>query len=120
MYYTLFIIDFSFNKTQPLLEGKEEDKARKGFVEGRKDNVAKNENAPESSSFGTANLGSVAAGGRYDKLVGMFLPPCSSSSKPEGVPCVGVSFGVERLFTIMEHQLRNNVYLLLIYFSDFW
>jgi len=41
-------------------------------------------------------VGSIAAGGRYDGLVGMFSP----SGAP--VPCVGVSIGVERVFTIME------------------
>ena len=37
-------------------------------------------------------VGSIAAGGRYDELVGMF------KSRP--VPCVGVSIGVARVFTI--------------------
>jgi histidyl-tRNA synthetase len=45
-----------------------------------------------------ANFGSIAAGGRYDKLVGMF------SGKE--VPAVGVSIGIERVFAIMETQLR--------------
>ena len=41
-------------------------------------------------------LGSVAAGGRYDDLVGKFVGDGSS------VPCVGVSFGFERLFALLE------------------
>jgi histidyl-tRNA synthetase len=41
-------------------------------------------------------VGSIAAGGRYDNLVGMFSP---SNTK---VPCVGVSIGLERVFAIME------------------
>ncbi|KAI8499948.1 Histidine--tRNA ligase, cytoplasmic [Branchiostoma belcheri] len=41
-------------------------------------------------------VGSVAGGGRYDGLVGMFDP------KGKKVPCVGVSIGIERLFSIME------------------
>uniref|UniRef100_A0A182QC12 histidine--tRNA ligase n=1 Tax=Anopheles farauti TaxID=69004 RepID=A0A182QC12_9DIPT len=41
-------------------------------------------------------VGSVAGGGRYDNLVGMFNP------KRKQVPCVGVSIGVERLFSILE------------------
>ncbi|XP_071951017.1 histidine--tRNA ligase, cytoplasmic-like isoform X2 [Antedon mediterranea] len=41
-------------------------------------------------------VGSVAGGGRYDGLVGMFDP------KGKKVPCVGVSIGVERVFSIME------------------
>jgi len=46
-------------------------------------------------------VGSVAGGGRYDKLVGMF-----SGSKRD-VPCVGVSIGIERLFSIMEANLAK-------------
>ncbi len=46
-------------------------------------------------------VGSIAAGGRYDGLVGMF------SSSTEQTPCVGVSIGVERLFAIMEERART-------------
>jgi len=45
-------------------------------------------------------VGSVAAGGRYDELVGMFAP------KGRSVPCVGVSFGIERLFTLVERKAQ--------------
>ena len=45
-------------------------------------------------------VGSVAAGGRYDYLVGMFDP------KHRNVPCVGVSIGIERLFAIMEAKAK--------------
>lgn len=41
-------------------------------------------------------IGSVAGGGRYDNLVGMF------DAKGKQVPCVGVSIGVERIFAILE------------------
>ncbi len=44
-------------------------------------------------------FGSIAAGGRYDNLVGMF------SKQP--VPAVGVSLGIERVFAIMEQQLQD-------------
>merc|ERR1712107_186003 len=46
-------------------------------------------------------VGSVAGGGRYDGLVGMFDP------KGRSVPCVGVSIGIERLFSIMETNLAK-------------
>lgn len=39
-------------------------------------------------------VGSVAAGGRYDQLVGMF------SGRP--IPCVGISFGIDRIISIMK------------------
>ncbi|XP_066479247.1 histidine--tRNA ligase, cytoplasmic [Tiliqua scincoides] len=46
------------------------------------------------------SVGSVAGGGRYDGLVGMFDP------KGRKVPCVGVSIGIERIFSIMEQKLE--------------
>lgn len=46
----------------------------------------------------TVSVGSVAGGGRYDGLVGMFDP------KGRKVPCVGVSIGIERIFSIMEQK----------------
>merc|ERR1719309_743061 len=47
------------------------------------------------------SVGSVAGGGRYDGLVGMFDP------KGRSVACVGVSIGIERLFSIMEANLAK-------------
>lgn len=44
------------------------------------------------------DVGSIAGGGRYDNLVGMF------SKSNQQIPCVGVSFGVERIFTILEQR----------------
>ena len=46
-------------------------------------------------------VGSVAGGGRYDELVGMFDP------KRRVVPCVGVSIGIERIFSILEVRARG-------------
>ncbi|XP_026466839.1 histidine--tRNA ligase, cytoplasmic-like isoform X2 [Ctenocephalides felis] len=48
-----------------------------------------------------SGVGSVAGGGRYDNLVGMF------DSKNKQVPCVGVSIGVERIFAVLEARLQN-------------
>jgi len=47
------------------------------------------------------SIGSVAGGGRYDNLVGMFHP------KNKTIPCVGISIGVERLFTVIEARLAK-------------
>ncbi len=41
-----------------------------------------------------SGLGTLGAGGRYDRLVGMFLG--------RDIPAVGISFGVERILTAME------------------
>ena len=51
----------------------------------------------------SGTVGSVAGGGRYDNLVGMFDP------RGKQVPCVGVSIGVERIFSVLEakHTAEN-------------
>lgn len=56
--------------------------------------------APAPAEEEPLNVGSVAAGGRYDGLVGMFDP------KGRKVPCVGLSIGVERIFSIVEQRLE--------------
>ena len=48
----------------------------------------------------SVSVGSVAGGGRYDGLVGMFDP------KGKKVPCVGVSIGIERVFSILESRAQ--------------
>jgi len=47
---------------------------------------------------GNTQVGSIGGGGRYDNLVSMF----QESSKV--TPCVGVSVGIERVFTLMEER----------------
>ncbi len=46
-----------------------------------------------------ANVGSIAGGGRYDNLIGMF------SGKQ--IPSVGGSLGIERIFNILEKKLTD-------------
>jgi histidyl-tRNA synthetase len=48
----------------------------------------------------TDKVGSIAGGGRYDGLVGMF------SNK--SIPAVGVSVGIERIFSILEEKAKND------------
>ncbi|XP_071126403.1 histidine--tRNA ligase, cytoplasmic-like isoform X1 [Mytilus edulis] len=50
----------------------------------------------------SVSVGSVAGGGRYDGLVGMFDP------KGRKVPCVGVSIGIERVFSILESRATSS------------
>jgi len=59
----------------------------------KKKSKSKSKDGEEEEQVG---VGSVAGGGRYDGLVGMF------DAKGKMVPCVGVSIGIERLFSIME------------------
>ena len=48
------------------------------------------------------DVGSVLGGGRYDNLVGMF------SKNKKQVPCVGISFGIERIITVLERLLKDS------------
>lgn len=60
--------------------------------------VTEAQNGAPGSTEESVSVGSVAGGGRYDGLVGMFDP------KGRKVPCVGVSIGIERVFSIMEQK----------------
>jgi histidyl-tRNA synthetase len=46
-----------------------------------------------------AGLGSIAGGGRYDELIGMF--------SKDRIPAIGISIGIERLFTILEKKYKD-------------
>lgn len=48
--------------------------------------------------------GSIAAGGRYDGLVGLL-----SDNNKHNVPCVGVSIGIERILAIIEEQMADDM-----------
>ena len=54
----------------------------------------------DRSADPTIGVGSIAAGGRYDDLVGMF------SGKGQ-IPCVGISFGVDRIFSITKSRMEK-------------
>lgn len=55
----------------------------------------------EAAQTGESRVGSIAAGGRYDGLVGMF--------SGREVPAVGVSIGIERILTIMEDHAKGKI-----------
>lgn len=55
----------------------------------------------DRSNDPTVGVGSVAAGGRYDNLVSMF-------SGKKQIPCVGISFGVDRIFSITKQRLAQD------------
>lgn len=48
------------------------------------------------------SVGSIAAGGRYDDLIGMF------DANGTTVPCVGISVGVERIFSILQTKMAKD------------
>ncbi|KAL8898850.1 MAG: hypothetical protein Q9207_006495 [Kuettlingeria erythrocarpa] len=55
----------------------------------------------DRSNDPSVGVGSVAAGGRYDELVGMFSPKAQ-------IPCVGISFGVDRIFSITKARIEKD------------
>lgn len=55
----------------------------------------------DSKDGEVVGVGSVCGGGRYDNLVGMF------AAKQKTVPCVGLSIGVERIFSILENKAKR-------------
>jgi len=48
----------------------------------------------EAKAPGEVNMGSIGGGGRYDDLTGLFGVP--------GIPGVGISFGVDRIYDVLE------------------
>ena len=48
----------------------------------------------EAKAPATVHIGSIGGGGRYDDLTGLFGVP--------GIPGVGISFGVDRIYDVME------------------
>ncbi|KAI8058148.1 mitochondrial and cytoplasmic histidine-tRNA ligase Hrs1 [Syncephalis plumigaleata] len=65
--------------------------------------VAKPADSKFENSEESVGIGSIAAGGRYDELVGMFAAAAGGkkSSSAQRIPCVGVSLGVERIFSVL-------------------
>ncbi|RFU25436.1 hypothetical protein B7463_g10902, partial [Scytalidium lignicola] len=61
----------------------------------------KRDNEEDRSDDPSVGIGSIAAGGRYDNLVNMFSPK-------RQIPCVGVSFGVDRIFAIMKARMEKD------------
>ncbi|KAL3486664.1 hypothetical protein BJX62DRAFT_17787 [Aspergillus germanicus] len=64
-----------------------------GFAQSQNKKKSKSNKSDDPN----VGVGSIAAGGRYDDLVNMF-------AKKRQIPCVGISFGVDRIFTIMKQR----------------
>ncbi|KAK6541188.1 Cytoplasmic and mitochondrial histidine tRNA synthetase [Orbilia ellipsospora] len=67
----------------------------------KKAKINKDDPDADRSDDDTVGVGSIAAGGRYDDLVGMF----SGKAK---IPCVGISFGVDRIYSIIRKRLEDS------------
>jgi histidyl-tRNA synthetase len=68
---------------------------------------AKGPDGEEEIDESQVGVGSIAAGGRYDELVGMFATAAAGGKKAAGIPCVGVSVGVERVFSILSQKMKE-------------
>jgi histidyl-tRNA synthetase len=68
-------------------------KAKKSAADGEEEEIDES----------TVGVGSIAAGGRYDNLVGMFTAAAAGDEKKkaQSMPCVGVSIGLDRVFAIL-------------------
>ncbi|OQE24622.1 hypothetical protein PENSTE_c007G01538 [Penicillium steckii] len=96
-YYTGVIYEVVTEGSAPAVQS-DAPEAQKLQKSGKKDKKASEDD--DRSNDPTLGVGSVAAGGRYDNLVGMFLPKAQ-------IPCVGISFGVDRIFSITKARLER-------------
>lgn len=67
-----------------------------------KEKAKKEKKSDDEDASEYVGVGSIAAGGRYDGLVGMF-------SNGKSIPCVGISFGVERIFSIIKARAAKEL-----------
>jgi histidyl-tRNA synthetase len=95
-YYTGIIYEVVTEGSAPSTTPGQQDQAPKPKKKSKgKEGEGEDE---DRSNDPTVGVGSVAAGGRYDNLVGMF------SGKTQ-IPCVGISFGVDRIFSITKARM---------------
>ncbi|KAG1716209.1 hypothetical protein ID866_949 [Astraeus odoratus] len=70
----------------------------------KKPKKSKAEDAQEEEEIDESQVGvgSIAAGGRYDNLVGMFTSAAAGDGKKgASLPCIGVSIGLDRIFSVL-------------------
>ncbi|SCU89318.1 LAME_0E02960g1_1 [Lachancea meyersii CBS 8951] len=64
----------------------------------------KSKSTEDASEY--VGVGSIAAGGRYDNLVNMFAE--ATGKKSGQIPCVGISFGIERIFSLIKQRAEKD------------
>lgn len=75
------------------------DSKKKGEPKKKAKAIEGDEEEDDESQVG---VGSIAGGGRYDNLVGSFATAAAAGGKTApGVPCVGVSIGMDRIFALL-------------------
>lgn len=99
-YYTGVIYEVvTEGSAPPSVGGADGQKLQRATKKERKKNASVDLDEDRSSDP-NVGVGSVAAGGRYDELVGMF-------SGKQHLPCVGISFGVDRIFSITKARMEQ-------------
>lgn len=98
-YYTGVIYEVITEGSAPAAANGTTDVTKEIQKQGKKEKKAPEEDEDRSNDP-SVGIGSVAAGGRYDNLVDRFLPDAN-------MPCVGISFGIERIFTIVKARIAN-------------
>ncbi|KAI1618307.1 histidyl-tRNA synthetase [Exophiala viscosa] len=97
-YYTGVIYEVVTEGSAPVVaDGAEV--AKELHKQGKKEKKVLDEDEDRSNDP-SVGIGSVAAGGRYDHLVERFRPNAD-------LPCVGVSFGVDRIFSITKARIAK-------------
>lgn len=98
-YYTGIIYEVITEGSRPknLVNGdKKADEEKKDAKKAKKEA----DEDEDRSNDPTVGVGSVAAGGRYDNLVARF-------AEKTDLPCVGISFGVDRIFSITKNRISS-------------
>ncbi|ODH22294.1 hypothetical protein ACO22_05535 [Paracoccidioides brasiliensis] len=107
-YYTGVIYEVITEGSAPAEDpstGEEAQKSQRESKSKSKNNDDDDDDDNDRSNDPSIGVGSVAAGGRYDELVGMF-------SNRAQIPCVGISFGVDRIFSITKARMeRENTHV---------
>ncbi|KAI0800493.1 histidyl-tRNA synthetase [Fomes fomentarius] len=68
----------------------------------KKEKAAAGADEEEEIDESQVGVGSIAAGGRYDNLVGMFTAAAAGEGKKApALPCVGISIGLDRIFALV-------------------
>ncbi|KIX02699.1 uncharacterized protein Z518_08641 [Rhinocladiella mackenziei CBS 650.93] len=97
-YYTGVIYEVVTEGSAPVIANGAE-VAKETPKQGKREKKALDEDEDRSNDP-SVGIGSVAAGGRYDNLVERFRPNAD-------LPCVGVSFGVDRIFSITKARIAK-------------
>lgn len=95
-YYTGVIYEVITEGSRPK---KLADRVREDAVKTEKKAKQVADDDEDRSNDPTVGVGSIAAGGRYDNLVTRFREKAD-------MPCVGISFGVDRIYTLVKTKLE--------------